>query len=159
MWWVLLSSKWIIKYLCQKRLSRLRKGEGVEKAKQLFELNSCWRCLLLEHQQMQNNFREALGSPLPTVSSSFISGLSSPKCLLINYKEIQGKQVQEKLCSRLESAQKYLCVKHEQVRMNFFSYTWEGLKVGKGRQVPPEPKPALFGNAFSQQKAGEKSLL
>lgn len=88
-----------------------------------------------------------------------ISGLSSPKCLFINYKLIQGKQVQEKLCSRLESAQKYLCAKHEQVSMNFFSYTWEVLKVGKGRQVSPEPTPALFGNALSQQKAGEKSLL
>lgn len=63
------------------------------------------------------------------------------------------------LCSRLESAQKYLGAKHEQVSMNFFSYTWEGLKVGKGRQVSPEPTPALFGNALSQQKAGEKSLL
>lgn len=40
----------------------------------------------------------------------------------MNDKQIQGKQVQEKLCSRLEFAEKYLCVKQEQTRINFFTY-------------------------------------
>lgn len=40
----------------------------------------------------------------------------------MNDKQIQGKQVQEKLCSELESAETYLCVKHEETRIIFFTY-------------------------------------
>lgn len=53
--------------------------------------------------------------------------------LIINCKQIQGKQVREKLCSRLESAQKHFCVKHEQVRIHFFSCTLGEVKGRRGK--------------------------
>ena len=120
------------KVLVLEEISWLRKAGGDRESQ---------RCLLLElHQQKQHNFRETLSPPLATVSTPehyellqslrmwFISGWSSHKCLFMNYEQIQGKLVQEKLCSRLESAQKYLCVRHEQIRINFFSCISEGVK-------------------------------
>lgn len=61
----------------------------------------------------------------------FISGLSSHKLLFMNDKQIQWKQAQEELCSRLESAETYLCVKYEQTRIIFFTYPLGGINDRK----------------------------
>lgn len=79
----------------------------------------------------------------------FISGLGSHKCLFMTYmqtymKKINKyrKQVQEKLFSRLKSAQKTWCEKYKWVRIISSVTLW--LKVGEGQQVPKEPKWEIF---------------
>lgn len=87
----------------------------------------------------------------------FISGLGSHKCLFMTYmqtymkkKNKYRKQVQEKLFSRLESAQKTWCEKYKWVRIISSVTLW--LKVGEGQQVPKEPKWEYFQLVKIQEK-------
>lgn len=83
----------------------------------------------------------------------FISGLSGHKCLFMTYMQTHRKQVQEKLFSRLESAQKTLCVKYKWVKIISSVTLW--LKVGEGQQVSKEPKWEMFSVS---KNAGENPL-